>query len=183
MQQPILETPHLRIREMQLTDLDGMFALDSNPKVHRYLGNNPIKTKSEALELIKGVRNQYEALGIGRWVMEEKKTGDFVGWTGFKLNTEPIFGHQNFLDIGYRLREEYWGKGYAYESAVACMNYAAEHFDLKIINAMAMIDNKASVKILNEKLGMHEIGIFEGHGASCYFYEISIEEWKAKNIS
>lgn len=177
MQQPTLETLRLRIREMRIDDVDGMFALDSNPNVHRYLGNTPIKTKAEALSLIKTVRNQYETLGIGRWVMEERETGEFVGWTGFKLNTEPVFGHQNFLDIGYRLREEFWGKGYAYESAVACMDYIFKNTEYTIINAMAMTENHASVTILNEKLGMRELGIFEGHGAPCYFYEITKTEW------
>ncbi|MEZ4779598.1 MAG: GNAT family N-acetyltransferase [Flavobacteriaceae bacterium] len=180
MQQPTLETPRLRIREMRLTDLDGMFALDSNPNVHRYLGNNPVKTKAEALEMIKSVLKQYETLGIGRWVMEEKESNLLVGWTGFKLNIEPLFGHSHFLDIGYRLREEFWGKGYAYESAVACMNYAVENLDFDIINAMAMTSNEASVNILQNKLGMRELGIFEGHGAPCYFFEITKAEWLAR---
>ncbi|HAT67229.1 MAG TPA: GNAT family N-acetyltransferase, partial [Flavobacteriaceae bacterium] len=42
MQQPTIETPRLLIRELIDADADGMFALDSNANVHRYLGNNPI---------------------------------------------------------------------------------------------------------------------------------------------
>ncbi|MCB0457465.1 MAG: GNAT family N-acetyltransferase [Flavobacteriaceae bacterium] len=180
MQQPTLETARLRIREMQLTDVDGVYALDSNPNVHRYLGNNPISSIEKAEQYIVSVRKQYEEFGIGRWAVIEKESGEFIGWTGFKLNTEPLFGHHHFLDIGYRLREEFWGKGYAHESAVACMNYAVEHLDFEIINAMAMTNNEASVKILNEKLGMRELGIFEGHGAPCYFFEITKAEWLAR---
>ena len=33
-----IETDRLILREIRLTDLDGMFELDSNPDVHKYLG-------------------------------------------------------------------------------------------------------------------------------------------------
>ncbi len=180
MRQPILETSRLWIRELRLTDDDGMFALDSNPRVHEHLGNNPIHTIDQARSLIQGVRQQYIDHGIGRWAMIEKQTGEFVGWTGFKLNLEAINGHQNFLDIGYRLREEFWGMGYAAESAVVCLDYVFSHSKYEVIYGMAMQSNKASIKILNEKLGMRQIGTFEGHGALCTFYELMKEDWMNK---
>ena len=40
-----IETDRLLLRELRDSDLEGMFELDSNPNVHRYLGNKPIKTK------------------------------------------------------------------------------------------------------------------------------------------
>ena len=47
-----LETKRLILRELLDTDLEGMFALDSNATVHKYLGNNPITTKDQAAENI-----------------------------------------------------------------------------------------------------------------------------------
>lgn len=176
----ILETPRLLIRELLPTDETGMFALDSNPRVHHHLGNNPIKTVEQARELIQSVRQQYLDHGVGRWAMTEKQTGIFIGWTGFKFNTETINGHQNFLDIGYRLREEFWGMGYASESATACLNYAFTHGSQEVIYGMAMQSNQASIKILHEKLGMRHAGTYIGHGALCNFYELSKKEWLTK---
>lgn len=40
-----IETERLILRPVLNTDVDGMFALDSNPDVHKYLGNNPITKK------------------------------------------------------------------------------------------------------------------------------------------
>lgn len=177
MQQPIIETPRLLIRALLKTDADGMFALDSNPKVHRYLGNKPIKTIEEASEIIAKVRKQYEDLGIGRWAMIEKNTGEFIGWTGFKLNTEPVNGYNNFLDLGYRLLEEFWGKGYATESAFASMNYICTHWNHDSIYGMAEIYNEASKIILNKKVGMHFVNSFIYDTAHCHFYEITKTEW------
>ena len=71
-----LETGRLILREIQENDVDGLFELDSNKQVHQYLGNNPIKTKKEALENIHFIKEQYKKRGIGRFAAIEKSTGD-----------------------------------------------------------------------------------------------------------
>ena len=55
-----IETERLLLREMRDEDLDGLFTLDSNPNVHKYLGNRPIKTKAEAQTVIDSVKQQYK---------------------------------------------------------------------------------------------------------------------------
>ena len=82
-----LETDRLILRDLKETDVEGMFALDSDKKVHQYLGNNPIKTKLEAEKNIQFILNQYKELGIGRFACIEKSSGEFIGWSGLKLNT------------------------------------------------------------------------------------------------
>ena len=46
------ETERLILREVLLTDVEGMFELDSNMMVHQYLGNNPINSKEQAIDAI-----------------------------------------------------------------------------------------------------------------------------------
>ena len=177
MNQPNLVTERLIIRALLPGDLDGMFAMESNPNVHRYLGNKPVKSKSECAKVIEYIRSQYADYGIGRWAMIEKESNKFVGWTGFKYNTEEECGRVNFLDLGYRMSEEFWGKGYATESAFACMDYIFEHWDHDTIIGMAMEINEASVKILHKKVGMRLVDHFEWEGEPCFFYEITKAEW------
>lgn len=120
-----IETKRLLLRELRTTDLEGMFELDSNPNVHRYLGNKPIKTKAEAKKILDSVKQQYADRGIGRFAVIEKATGDFIGWSGIRLNTEyNMNGFTKYYDVGYRLIERYWGKGYATESGKAAVDYA-----------------------------------------------------------
>ena len=98
-----LETERLILRELLPTDDEAMFELDSNPEVHKYLGNNPVRNIEECRTTIELVRKQYIENGIGRFAMIEKSSGNFTGWTGLKFIKVPINNHINFYEVGYRL--------------------------------------------------------------------------------
>ncbi|BCY29100.1 GNAT family N-acetyltransferase [Flavobacterium okayamense] len=148
-----LETERLILRPLELSDVDDMFAMDSNPNVHIYLGNNPLKTKEESLGYLKNIQNQYKENGIGRFAMIKKESNEFIGWCGLKFITEEENNHSHFYEIGYRLKEEFWGKGYAYEAAKAWYEYAFNKLKVDTLYASAHIDNKGSRRIL-EKIGL-----------------------------
>jgi len=143
-----IETDRLIIREISPDDIDGMFELESDPLVHQYLGNQPLNSIGETPARIAYIRQQYIDFGIGRWAMIEKETGNFIGWTGFKLNTEARNGHTNYYDLGYRTIPKYWGKGYASEAAKACMDYGIHQLNLKPISASTEFDNVGSKNVL-----------------------------------
>jgi ribosomal-protein-alanine N-acetyltransferase len=146
--QTIIETPRLIIREITFDDLRGMFELDSDAEVHRYLGNDLVKSIDESEKVITFIRQQYLDNCIGRWAMVEKNSGNFIGWTGFKYISETINGHSNYHDLGYRMLPRYWGKGYATESAKACLKYGLETLKFNPIYAMANAENTASKNVL-----------------------------------
>ena len=98
-----IETERFLIRNLKIEDAAGIFELDSNPKVHAYLGNKPINTLAEAKNTIRFIQQQYEDLGIGRWAIIEKSTENFVGWTGFKYITTTINKHVNYYDFGIQI--------------------------------------------------------------------------------
>jgi ribosomal-protein-alanine N-acetyltransferase len=100
-----LEAERLILRELQLSDVDGMYEMDSDPDVHQYLGKQPVKSKEEVFNVIQFIRQQYIDYGIGRWAMIDKRSNDFIGWAGLKWVTEPINGHVHYYDLGYRLRK------------------------------------------------------------------------------
>lgn len=167
----ILQTERLLLREILDTDLEGMFALDKNPNVHRYLGKNPILTIDKSQEYINNIRGQYVTHGIGRYAVILKETNQFIGWCGIKYITEPENGHVNFHEIGYRFIEDYWGKGYGHESAKAWLDYGFNTMNIKTIYASAHIDNKGSRHIL-ENLGMQAKNEFECNTLPCIWFEL-----------
>lgn len=153
---PIITTERLIIRELQPDDAAGIFRLDSNPAVHEYLGKSPITTIEEAQNAISFIRKQYETNGIGRWAMVLKDTNEFIGWTGLKLiNTEEVNGHRNFYDLGYRLVQEHWRKGYGFEAAKACLDYAFSVMKLEKVYANAEKGNTGSNTILQKLQPVH----------------------------
>lgn len=170
-----IETDRFIIRDIELTDVKGMFKLDSDPEVHKYLGNKPIKTLKEAEEIIKFIRQQYISNGIGRWAVIDKSTNEFIGWTGLKLE-EKIRADTTYYDLGYRLIQKHWGKGIATETAIASLNYGFEKLDLKEICACADVNNLGSNKILS-KIGLKFIETFIFEDTPVNWYKLTKKEW------
>jgi [ribosomal protein S5]-alanine N-acetyltransferase len=165
-----LESARLYYRELLPTDDVDMFALDSNPEVHRYLHNNPYIDISQSREYIAVVRAQYEQNGIGRMATFLKDTDAFIGWTGIKLESN-VNGHDRFYDIGYRLLPQYWGKGYATESSTFFIKHAFTVLRITTINATALRANTASCNALT-KSGLIEIETFDYQGQEAVWFEI-----------
>lgn len=165
-----LETPRLLLRPLQETDAAGMFALDSNPEVHRFLGNRPVKTMDQSRKWIANIRQQYKDNGIGRWAVLERSTGEFVGWAGLKLERN-VNGRETFYDLGYRLRQEFWGKGYATEAAKAFVDFGFNEMKLPVINAFVSAAHTAS-RIVLEKCGLKHTEDFIYEGAQECWYEM-----------
>ena len=170
-----LETKRLILRELRPSDSEGMFELDSNVQVHQYLGNNPISTKAQAQDNIAFIIEQYNEHGIGRFATIEKSSGKFIGWSGLKFNTgdtETLGNKRDFYDIGYRFIPEFWGKGYATESAIASLKYGFEQLQLHTIYGAAAQENAASNSVL-KKIGLHYIEQFDLDGTIINWYELN----------
>lgn len=165
-----IETERLYFRELEPTDDAGMFELDSNPEVHTYLGNNPVKTIEESRAAIDFIREQYRTNGIGRWAALLKETGEFIGWAGLKLERN-VNGHDSHYDLGYRFIQKHWGKGYACEAAAAFVDYGFNVMNLEKINATADPSNAASRKVL-ERVGLKFIETFDHEGEEEVWYEM-----------
>ncbi|WP_369048394.1 GNAT family N-acetyltransferase [Tenacibaculum sp. UWU-22] len=173
-----LETPRLILRELQESDVEAIFELDSDPQVHKYLGNKPITTYKEAADNIAFVQKQYKERGIGRLACIEKFSGKFIGWSGLKYNqgkNEALNGFVNFIDIGYRLIPKYWGKRYASESALACLNFGFNKMNYDIIYGAAETQNIASNKVL-QKIGLYFINEFTYKNMKVNWYELKKTE-------
>ncbi|WP_040280610.1 GNAT family N-acetyltransferase [Psychroserpens damuponensis] len=179
-----LETKRLILRYITPLDVNGMFELDSNAHVHKYLGNNPITTKAQARDNITFINRQYKERGIARFAAIEKSSGQFIGWSGLKYNTgdkETIGTKRDFYDIGYRFIPEFWGKGYATESSIAILNYGFNNLNLPTIYGAAEIENIASNAVL-KKIGLNHTEQFELEGKLINWYKLNKEDY-AKTVS
>lgn len=169
-----LETERLILKEFTDNDITNIFELDSNEEVHEYLGKKTISTYKQAEEIILFFKKQYQENGIGRLATFEKKSGNFIGWSGLKLNKgekESLNGFQNFIDIGYRLLPSFWRKGYASESAFACLDFGFKKLNYDIIYGAAETANIGSNKIL-QKIGLQYVNDFKVDGTDAKWYKL-----------
>jgi len=155
-----IETERLILRELRITDLEGMFELDSDPEVHKYLGKKPVINRAASEKILENVLNQYRERGIGRWAVINKSTNEFMGWSGLRLNTEyNMNGFTKYYDVGYRLIKRFWGHGFATESSKTAIDYAFNVLKLEVIYGITEIGNQASHNVLL-KIGLKYIEDF-----------------------
>jgi len=167
------ETERLMLRELLPSDVEGMFRLDSNPEVHKYLGKNPVTNVSQIHDVLANIHRQYRDNGIGRWAVILKETNEFIGWSGLKIE-KNVNGHERFYDLGYRFIQEFWGKGYAFESAKAFVDFGFSEMNLTVINAIADVNNQGSRKVL-EKCGFKAVNEFILDGDPHIWFELKSE--------
>lgn len=177
----IVETPRTYLRPIVKSDAQNFFDLDSDPEVHRYLGNNPVTDIKQSEEVIEYVLKQYEEYGFGRWAVIEKESGDFMGWSGLKYET-LLRNEMNYYDLGYRFKKQYWGKGIATETALASLKYGFELMDVDWIGAAADTANGASNHIL-KKLGMKYSEDFYYENTKCHFYILTQTDWTSSRAN
>ncbi len=168
--QKVPETQRLIFREIVASDAEALFEMDSDPAVHLYLGNNPIKHIDECYPVIENLQWQHKTFGFARMAVVLKETNEFIGWAGLKRERNlPDRGI--FIDLGYRFLKKHWGKGYASEAAAAFVAYGFNVLKLEKINAYADTANAASRKVL-EKSGLTFIETFIEDGVEEAWYEM-----------
>ena len=163
------------MRDIEDADAEGIFKLESDPRVHSYLGTKPIDTKKQALSIIERFKMQYRDTGIGRWAVVDKKSNEFMGWAGLKYERE-LRKELDYFDLGYRIRPKFWNQGIATECALQLLHYGFVNKELVEIFAAAEVSNSASNHIL-QKIGMSLIETFEFKGMEVNFFRIERSSW------
>jgi [ribosomal protein S5]-alanine N-acetyltransferase len=156
-----LQTPRLILRHLNEDDLDNLATLDSDPDVMRFI-NGGITISREAiaenfLPYVMSYCNHDKNLGF--WAIIEKSSQEFIGWiflrpeSDFKLLQQLNLADSEAVELGYRSRKLSWGKGYTTEVAQALVNKSFTESNTKKINAWALAENKASVRVM-QKAGL-----------------------------
>lgn len=143
----VFDSARLGFREMVPDDAEALFQMHTTESVMRYIGMPPWNDHQESLEYIFKNLRSYSANGFGRWVVEEKDSGEWLGLAGLLIDQQ-----HGFIDLGYRFNPDHWGKGYATESAMAVIKYGFNALDLPEIQARVAKENLTSIKVL-EKCG------------------------------
>lgn len=148
----IFETPRLILRQFTEADAPLILSLNGDPEVVKYLHEPTLKTVEHAAQIINDIILPQYKNNLGRWAIHVKEGMDFIGWCGLKYRPDI-----DETDLGYRLMQNAWGKGFATEAAQHTLDHGLNTLKLKLITGRAHTENMASIKVL-EKIGMDYIG-------------------------
>ena len=114
----ILETERLLLREFVPGDVDALAAVISDPETMRFYPQPRDRAGVESW--IERNRRRYRDDGHGLWAMILKSSGEVIGDCG--LTRQTVDGVDE-IEIGYHVRRDLWGRGFAPEAAGVCRDY------------------------------------------------------------
>ena len=145
----MIETGRLLLRSWRDGDGTEFARVTNTPQVMENLGgvDDPAEVAGTAARLDSIEREN----GFTFWAMERNEDGALLGFCGVKpANVAPLLGE---LEIGWRLRHDCWGQGYAREAAEACLAWAWANLEVPRIFAITVPANGRSWGLM-ERLGM-----------------------------
>jgi ribosomal-protein-alanine N-acetyltransferase len=178
---PQLDTPRLRLRQIERSDADALFDIHSDIAWMRWYGVDPMLERYQADHLAEFFAS-WHAAGTGyRWGLERKDDGRLIGTCGlFRWNRS----WHNCV-IGYEIARDCHGQGYMREALNAILEYGFTEMELHRIQAEMHPDNAASSGLATRVgfrfEGVHrEQGFWSGsfHDLNCY--SLLQHEWRVE---
>lgn len=144
----ILETSRLILRRHVIEDADALQVVLGDPEAMEFY---PAALDRHGVEewIARNVE-RYQHDGFGKWAVVLKSTGEVVGSCGCAL--QEVEG-RNEIEVGYNVRRDLWGNGYATEAARACTEYAFRELGAIRVISMIRPENLRSIRVA-EKNGM-----------------------------
>ncbi|WP_449241124.1 GNAT family N-acetyltransferase [Desulfoscipio gibsoniae] len=144
----VLETSRLYLRKIQVDDYNDICTILQDIDVMYAWGH--AFSDIEVTEWINENIMRYSRDGYSYWAVIEKISDKLIGVTG--LIAEKV-DNEDHVGVGYIYDKAYWKKGYAFEGAAACVDYALNTLHINEITAQIRPENESSRKVA-EKLGM-----------------------------
>lgn len=151
-----IETERLILRSWKEDDRKPFAEMNSNKDVMKYFPA-PLSVE-ESDNLMDRIIAEFETFGYGLFAVEIKSTGDFIGYVGFHRFTFDVPFSPNW-EIGWRISDRFWHKGYATEAATACINYAREKKLCDRLYSFTAVPNTPSENVM-KRIEMNYEGRF-----------------------
>jgi RimJ/RimL family protein N-acetyltransferase len=148
----VLETERLLLREFAPEDVGALEGILGDPVAMQYY---PVPfDRAEVENWIRRNRARYRDCGFGLWAMLLKDSGELIGDCGCFVRVFEELGGNAEFELGWHVRRDLWGRGYATEAARCCIDYAFSSLGAERIIALVRPENKSSCRVA-EKSGMN----------------------------
>ncbi|WP_454785482.1 GNAT family N-acetyltransferase [Legionella sp. WA2024007413] len=146
----IIETERIFLRPFCIEDIERFAEICANPNVMRYIGDGKPVSRDVIAEKIPEWIELYKKQKYGLMGLVMKETDELIGFCGF---IHQAVDESEYIELGYRLDEAYWGKGIATEAAVAVRDYAFNVLGIPMLISIINHKNEASKRVA-KKVGM-----------------------------
>jgi RimJ/RimL family protein N-acetyltransferase len=178
---PTLDAPRIRLRWLTASDVDGLFAVFSDPRMMRYWSTPPMQERTEAEALLLKIHRQFADKSGFQWGVERKDDGRLLGTcTLFHIDERNMRA-----EIGYCLHSEHWKQGYMGEALTALFDHAFGPMKLRRLEADIDPRNGNSMRIVG-RLGFSKEGLLRerwnvgGEIQDSAFLGLLAREWQAR---
>ena len=176
------DTARLTLRDWRAEDWPEFWRVTNTPAVMRWLGGvQDDAGRAAGQARIESYRADH---GHTFWVVERREDGALLGFCGLKRSNQPG-GPQGMMEVGWRLREDAWGQGYAREAATASLDLAFDRFGAEEVIALTVQGTTGSWGLMR-RLGMQrredldfDSPDFDPENPRIIAYAITRAEWES----
>jgi RimJ/RimL family protein N-acetyltransferase len=135
----VLNTERLLLRPLGVADIDEFVEMHDHPEVARFI---PRLERPAAIERLRYAEVEWSQRGYGIFAVLDRVTGRFLGRAGLKY-----WRQFDETELGWVLRRDAWGHGYATEAARACLTWGFSVLTVPYLTAMIHPENSASIGV------------------------------------
>jgi RimJ/RimL family protein N-acetyltransferase len=189
-----LETERLHVRAWREEDAEAAFRIYGDPVVVEHLTGTAEESVETQRETLGQIIRAYSALGmgLGSFPLILREGGDLVGavllkplprnehleaWRRFRTDASAV-PPVTEVEVGWHLRRDCWGMGYATESASAALDYGFSTLRLSQVYAVYYRANIRSSRVA-DRLRMEDVGTVDRfYGVELRLRRVTAETWQ-----
>jgi RimJ/RimL family protein N-acetyltransferase len=170
----VIETDRLLLRRATVDDIEELVEIHADPAIVRFMGP---WDRARAMEWLTEVDQNWQEREYGRVAITDRESGGLLGRSG--LMYLPQFSE---TELGWTLRREAWGHGYATEAARACANWAFGQFEIPYLTSLIERGNERSMRVAR-RLRMTPIRDDVFYDRPMIVHAVSRDAWLASKRS
>lgn len=180
----IAKTARLTLRLLTAADRDALVALNADTQVMRHVG--PPLSEDDSAAMLASALAGYADRSLGWYAAETRDARAWIGLAALKpisaLNRTALgklVDDDKCIEVGWRLRPEFWGRGYATETGAALLARGFEALQLPRLVGLALAANAASCRAL-ENIGLGQVADYVVLNQPARMYAIDREQYAAR---
>ncbi|MEP6669270.1 MAG: GNAT family N-acetyltransferase [Chthoniobacter sp.] len=147
-----LITSRTLLRPFTLEDAPAAFPWFSDPEVMHFIPGGPDQTLAAVETRLARYIAHQQLHGFSKWLVIDRATQENIGDAGLFYFPDGVR-----IELGFRLRRDRWGKGYAPEVAAAWIAHYQQHHPGRTLHAITEPENHRSQRVL-ARLGFKTVG-------------------------